>query len=67
MAANALVQWFDALETALEADSKLCGLLSHSSTVGQAREFVIARVLRTILPTRVHIGSGIVVSSDGST
>jgi hypothetical protein len=67
MANNALVQWFDALESALEADSNLCGLLSHNPTIGQAREFVVARILRTILPASAHIGSGIVVASDGKT
>ena len=58
MANKVVVDWLDGLETMLEAESKLSGLLAHGSTVGQAREFVVTRILKTILPASVHIGTG---------
>lgn len=66
MTTNALLDWFDQLETVLEEEAKLCGLLNHSATVGQAREFLVARVLRSILPPGVHIGTGKVIDHQGA-
>ena len=66
MANNSVVEWFDQLEAVLQAEAKLSGLLEHGSTIGQAREFLVSRVLRTILPTSVHIGSGKVIDSKGN-
>ena len=60
-----VVEWFDGLEAVLEKEASVTGLLAHSSTIGQAREFLVARLLKTILPTGVHIGSGKVIDSDG--
>ena len=34
--------------------------------MGQAREFLVTRVLKTILPTGVHIGSGMVIDRKGA-
>jgi hypothetical protein len=65
MANKIVVDWFDGLEAVLHSESKLSGLLQHGSTVGQAREFLVTRVLRTLLPTSVHIGSGKVIDSGG--
>jgi hypothetical protein len=65
MANKIIVDWFDRLETVLQAEAQLSGLLSHGSTVGQAREFLVTRVLRTILPASVHVGSGKVIDSRG--
>jgi hypothetical protein len=45
-----VVNWFDQLEKVLEAEAKRADLLGHGSTLGQAREFVIARLPKTILP-----------------
>jgi hypothetical protein len=66
MASKALVEWFDSLERVLKEESELSGLLAHGSTIGQAREFVITRVLKTILPSSVHIGSGKIIDSCGA-
>jgi uncharacterized protein DUF6602 len=66
MTAKVVMDWFDRLEAVLEAESQLSGLLDHSPTVGQAREFVVARVLKTILPAGVHIGSGMVIDRQGN-
>ncbi len=60
-----VASWFDGLEATLEAESKLSGLLLHGSTIGQAREFVVTRILKTILPAGVHIGTGKVIDSRG--
>lgn len=65
MANKTVVEWFDRLESVLQHEAKLSGLLEHGSTVGQAREFVVTRVLKTILPATVHIGSGTVIDSNG--
>jgi hypothetical protein len=66
MANKLLLSWFDQLESVLEKEAQLVGLLDHSSTVGQAREFLVARLLKTILPSGVHIGSGIVIDGYGN-
>jgi hypothetical protein len=66
MANKAVVDWFDGLEDMLTTEAKLSGLLEHGSTIGQAREFVVTRILRTILPAGVHIGSGKVIGNHGS-
>ncbi len=63
---HATKDWFDRLETVLEAEANLSGLLNHGSTIGQAREFLVTRVLKTILPVGVHIGSGKVIDSRGN-
>jgi hypothetical protein len=60
---TALLNWFDGLERILKEQSSLSGLLAHGSTVGQAREFVVTRILKTILPESIHIGSGLVIDS----
>lgn len=41
------------------------GLLDHAPTIGPVREFLVRRVLKTILPTSVHIGSGKVIDHQG--
>ncbi len=51
MANKLVIDWFDGLETTFESEARLAGLLGHGSTIGQAREFLIARLLKTILPT----------------
>ena len=58
--------WFDGLEAVLEAESRLSGLLNHGPTVGQAWEFLVTRVLKTILPSGVHIGNGMVIDRQGN-
>ena len=63
---QAFEDWFKAQERLLHEEAQLAGLLDHSSTVGTAREFVIKRVLRAILPPLVHIGSGVVVDAYGN-
>jgi hypothetical protein len=60
-AINNFQQWFDHAEIALSHEANQAGLLQQSSLVGSAREFLIHRVLRSILPPVVHIGSGRVI------
>lgn len=59
------VRWFDHFETTLGYEADQAGLLEHSSLVGSAREFIVKRVLRSILPPIVHIGTGKVVDFHG--
>ncbi len=58
--------WFDLAEAALEHESRQAGLLEHAPSVGAAREFLVKRVLRTILPPYVHIGTGRVQDGNGN-
>jgi hypothetical protein len=55
-------QWLDQLETTLRSEAELSGLLGHGSMIGSAREFFVTRVLRSILPPTVHIGSGRIIN-----
>src|SRR4051812_33193935 len=57
-----LKKWFDQLDRVLTEEAELAGLLRHGSMVGGAREFFVRRVLRSILPPSVYVGSGRVVS-----
>jgi hypothetical protein len=66
VANKALVEWFDSLEAVLEAEARLSGLFEHGSTIGQAREFLVTRVLKTVLPTGVHVGGGKVINHSGN-
>jgi hypothetical protein len=50
MANKAVIDWFDGLEAVLEAELKLSGLLDHNPTTGQAREFLVTRVLKPYCP-----------------
>jgi hypothetical protein len=65
MATDVLAHWFDGLEDILETESKLSGLLDHNPTIGQAREFLVKRLLKTLLPAAVHISSGKVIDHQG--
>jgi hypothetical protein len=67
VANRVLINWFDGLEATLESESKLSGLLDHNPTIGQAREFLVRRVLKTLLPTGVHIGSGKILDHEEKT
>lgn len=62
-----LQSWFDHLEKSLRAEGQQAGLFEHSTMIGNAREFLVQRVLRSILPPMVHIGSGKVFDSHGNT
>jgi hypothetical protein len=61
-----LRDWFDELEKILSAELHLTGLLNHASTVGQAREFLVRRVLGSILPVMAHVGSGQIIDAYGN-
>jgi hypothetical protein len=56
--------WLDRLETTLKSEADLAGLLQHDTMVGSAREFFVSRILRSILPPIVHIGSGQVIGAE---
>lgn len=57
--------WYDQLELAIEVEAKQAGLFEHGSMTGAAREFLVRRVLRSVLPPAVHIGSGKVIDAYG--
>lgn len=57
-------KWFDQLELMLTEEARLAGLLGHNGLIGSAREFFVRRVLGSILPPAVHIGSGRVVGDN---
>lgn len=59
------IRWFDHFETTMGHEAEQAGLLEHSSIVGSAREFIVKRVLRSILPPIIHIGTGKVVDLHG--
>jgi hypothetical protein len=61
---NRTKAWFDQLEVVLKEEAELAGLLGHNGMVGTAREFFARRVLRSILPPAVHIGSGRVIGDN---
>ena len=56
-------EWFDALEKALEAEVKIAGLLEHGTLIGNAREFLVQRVLKSVLPPLIHVGSGKIIDA----
>lgn len=58
--------WFDQSEINLVHQADQVGLFEHSVLVGSAREFIVKRVLKTILPPVVHFGSGKVFDAKGN-
>lgn len=56
-------RWLDQLETIIYHEARLAGLLEHGSSVGEAREFFVRRMLRSILPPLIHVGRGKVVGA----
>ncbi len=59
-------QWFDHFEIALTHEAEQAGLLEHGSLVGSTREFLVRRVLRSILPPIVHFGAGKIIDAKGN-
>ncbi len=57
--------WFDQCEVNLSHEASQVGLFEHPVLVGSAREFIIKRVLKTILPPVVHFGSGKIFDAKG--
>ena len=55
-----IANWLDSQDEIITAEASLAGLLEHGTAIGNAREFFINRVLRTILPPIVHVGTGVV-------
>lgn len=58
-------KWLDRLESSLETEAEQAGLLEHSSMIGAGREFMVRRVLSSILPPIVHVTSGKVIDRHG--
>lgn len=58
--------WFDQLEQVLHVQAELAGLLGHGTMIGDAREFFVTHVLRSVLPPSLHIGTGKIIGHDGS-
>ena len=68
MSAQVLIRdWFNFLEDTLHNEAKLAGLLDHGTMIGSAREFFVTRILRSILPPFLHVGTGKVFASNGET
>lgn len=66
-AQDILKNWFDQLEKVLTEEARLAGFLGHGTMIGNAREFFVKRVLKTVLPPAYHIGSGRIIGSNGAT
>ncbi|QDV44099.1 hypothetical protein Enr13x_39600 [Stieleria neptunia] len=62
---DSLLLWIDELAKVLQAEARLAGLLGHGAMVGNAREFFVQRVLRTVVPPRLHFGTGVIVDANG--
>ena len=58
-------KWFDQSEINLAHEAEQVGLFEHSVLIVSAREFLIKRVLKTILPPVVHVGSGKIFDAEG--
>ncbi len=54
-------KWFDKREAVLSQEAELAGLLEHSTMIGTAREFMVKRVLKSIMPPSIHVGTGKVI------
>lgn len=63
-ATETIKEWLDAQEEILHKEAMQAGLLGHGSSVGAAHEFFVKRVLKSVLPKSIHIGSGIVFAGD---
>lgn len=61
-----LQRWFNCLERILHEEAELSGLLGHGTMTGNAREFLVNRVLKTVLPPSVHIGTGVIIGQRGT-
>lgn len=59
--------WFDNIEKVLTTEAESAGLLEHSVTIGQIREFFMRDVLKKFIPSGLIIGSGQVISSKNGT
>lgn len=53
--------WFDTLERVLEIEARQAGLLEHNVMIGSAREFLVKRALKSVLPPIIHVGSGKII------
>ena len=60
-----LQEWFDQLEEVLTREARIAGLLQHGSLSGTAREFLVQRVLKMVLPLAVGLGTGKVIDAAG--
>jgi hypothetical protein len=60
---NIVKHWFDRMEQVLHHEAELAGLFEHGVSTGTAREFLVSRVLRSFLPSFVHLGSGQIFSA----
>lgn len=65
MTNKTILSWLDGLEGMLAAEAAVSGLFEHGTMIGQAREFLVSRVLRSVLPSSVHIGTGRVIDHSG--
>lgn len=62
---NRFRSWFDNLENQLEQEAELAGLFEHPTLTGSAREFLVKRVLKSVLPPIIHTGSGRLIDNQG--
>jgi hypothetical protein len=57
--------WLDQTERALRQEAEREGLFCHGTLTGNGREFIVHRVLGSILPPIVHIGTGRIIDRCG--
>lgn len=62
---NRFRSWLDSMEGQLEKEAELAGLFEHPTLTGSSREFLVKRVLRSVLPPIVHVGSGRLIDNPG--
>lgn len=59
-----LRNWLNSVETQLRAEAQRAGLFRQPSMTGNAREEVIRKALRGILPRQIEVGAGRVIGAD---
>src|SRR5262245_34146625 len=60
-----LRSWLDGVELQLTVEAERAGIFKHPTITGGARENVVRKVLRDILPAHVEVGTGRVIGADG--
>lgn len=54
------------MERSLQEEARVAGVFSHRSTIGAAREFLVNRILRSILPSTIKVGHGQILDASDS-
>lgn len=59
-----LRSWLDGVERQLAVEAERAGVFKHPTITGGARENVVRKVLRDLLPPQVEVGTGRVIGAD---